>query len=282
MDENLWFARTTLLIGDEKTILLQNAHVLIVGLGGVGAYAAEQLCRAGIGKMTLVDGDVIHASNRNRQLCAFISNEGKNKAEVLAARLIDINPAILLEVIPEFIKEQRLIEIVEASAYDYVIDAIDNLSAKIQLIQCSLQSGLRLVSSMGSGGKMDPSQVHIADISQTHICPLADILRKKLHKSNIYTGFKAVFSTELIPKHATLINEPEPNKKTTVGTISYMPPLFGCLIASVVIRELLGEIIESNFHVPHSVRRKISKKLEVERSEIRKRIDSGSVDRSKK
>ncbi len=260
MDETLWYARTALLLGDENIEILQKSHILIVGLGGVGAYAAEQLCRAGIGKMTLVDGDTIHASNRNRQLGALISNEGKLKTEVLATRLKDINSSIQLEVISEYVKEQRLLDIVKAAPYDYVIDAIDTLSPKFYLINYAIQSGLRLVSSMGSGGKLDPSQIHIADISQTHICPLADALRKKLHKLGIYTGFKAVFSTERIPKHVTIPNENEPNKKTTVGTISYMPPIFGCLAASVVIRELLGETIKSDFHVPHSVRRKIKNK----------------------
>ncbi|NVN95901.1 MAG: tRNA threonylcarbamoyladenosine dehydratase [Bacteroidetes bacterium] len=260
MDETLWYARTALLLGNNNIEILQNSHVLIVGLGGVGAYTAEQLCRAGIGKMTIVDGDTIHASNRNRQLGALLSNEGCLKAEVMASRLRDINPLIQLEVIAEYIKDQRLVGIVEAASYDYVVDAIDTLSPKIFLIYHSVKAGLRLVSSMGSGGKTDPSKVHIADISQTHICPLADILRKRIHKLGVYTGFKTVFSTEHIPKHVMLANDSEPNKKTTVGTISYMPPIFGCLMASVVIRELLGETIESDFHVPHSVRRKIRQK----------------------
>ena len=260
MEEDFWYARTVLLLGNNNIEILEKSHVLIVGLGGVGAYVAEQLCRAGIGKMTIVDGDTVHASNRNRQLGALISNEGNLKAEVIANRLRDINPAIQLEVISEYIKDQRLVEIIKAAPYDYVVDAIDTLSPKIYLIYTAIQSGLKLISSMGSGGKTDPSQVHIADISQTHICPLADILRKKIHKLGIYSGFKTVFSTERIPKHVTVPNENEPNKKTTVGTISYMPPIFGCLIASVVIRELLGENINSDFYIPHSVKRKIKQK----------------------
>jgi len=257
MDENLWDARTALLLGSEKNEILQNAHVLIVGLGGVGAYAAEQLCRAGIGKMTLIDADIIHASNRNRQLCALISTEGKYKADILAERLRDINPSIQLDVIKEYIKEMRLIDIVKTAKYDYVIDAIDTLTPKIQLIHQTLQSGLRLVSSMGAGGKIDPSKVSIADISQTHICTLAEALRKRLHKLGIYSGFKTVFSTEIIPQQAFVLIKSEANKKTSVGSISYMPPLFGCLIASVVIREILGESIESDLYIPFKVRRKI-------------------------
>jgi tRNA threonylcarbamoyladenosine dehydratase len=257
MDETLWYARTALMLGDENIEKLKQSHVLVVGLGGVGAYAAEQLCRAGIGKMTLVDGDTVHPSNRNRQLAALLSNEGKSKAEIIACRLRDINPEIQLNVINEYIKDQRLVEIVKAEPYDYVVDAIDTLSPKLNLIYHCLESGLALVSSMGAGGKLDPSKIHIADISQTHICPLADVLRKRLHKRGVYTGFKAVFSTERIPKHVMKLNENEPNKKSTVGTISYMPPIFGCMMASVVIREILGEKVESDLFVPHSVRRKI-------------------------
>ena len=259
MEENLWNARTELLLGVTNIDILQQSNVLIVGLGGVGAHVAEQLCRAGIGKMTLVDGDTFHPSNRNRQLGALISTEGKGKAEVIAFRLLDINPNIQLEIIPEYIITQRTTDILKSASFDYVIDAIDTLSPKLHLIQQCLIAGLPLVSSMGAGGKLDTAKVFIADISQTHICPLADILRKRLHRLGIYTGFKAVFSTELIPQHATEINETELNKKTSVGTISYMPALFACLIASVVIRELMGETIASDFHVPHSVRRKIKK-----------------------
>ncbi|MCX6231423.1 MAG: tRNA threonylcarbamoyladenosine dehydratase [Bacteroidetes bacterium] len=257
MDETLWYARTALLLGNENIEKLRQSHVLVVGLGGVGAYAAEQLGRAGIGAMTIVDGDTVHPSNRNRQLAALISNEGKAKTEIIAGRLKDINPEIKLTVIQEYLKEQALFDVVNAVKYDYVVDAIDTLSPKLYLIYHSLNAGLRLVSSMGSGGKLDPSKVHVADISQTHICPLADMLRKKLHKLNVYTGFKTVFSTERIPKHVMVLNENEPNKKSTVGTISYMPPIFGCLMAAVVIREILGEKIESDLHVPHSVRRKV-------------------------
>ncbi|MFZ4400445.1 MAG: tRNA threonylcarbamoyladenosine dehydratase [Bacteroidales bacterium] len=263
MDENNWEARTKLLLGNERTDKLQNANILIVGLGGVGAYAVEQLCRAGIGKMTIVDGDKVHPSNRNRQLGALISNERQYKTDIIASRLRDINSEIKLEVINEYLIDHRLIEVVKSASFDYVIDAIDTLSPKIQLIHQTLLSGLPLISSMGVGGRMDPSLVHIADISQTHLCPLADILRKRLHKLDIYKGFKAVFSTELIPKHAIVVKDNEPNRKSCVGTISYMPPIFGCLIASVVIRELLGENIQSNLHIPHSVRRKIKLKDKV-------------------
>jgi tRNA A37 threonylcarbamoyladenosine dehydratase len=251
-----WLIRTELLLGKEKLEILKKAHILVVGLGGVGAYTAEQLCRAGIGKMTIVDGDVINSSNRNRQLAALSSLEGKHKAVIMANRLLDINPHLQLETITEYIKDERLTEIIYSHNFDYVVDAIDTLSPKIYLIYQTVNAGLKLVSSMGSGGKMDPSKIHVADISQTQFCPLALLLRKRLHRLGIYTGFKAVFSTELIPENAVILNENEPNKKSTVGTISYMPPIFGCIAASVVIRELLGETITSNLHIPHHVRKK--------------------------
>jgi tRNA A37 threonylcarbamoyladenosine dehydratase len=230
---------------------------LVIGLGGVGAYAAEQLCRAGIGKMTIVDGDIINPSNRNRQLVALSSLEGDKKADIMANRLKDINPELELEVIVEYLKDERMIEIIKAHNYNYVIDAIDTLSPKIFLIYHTIKHGLKLVSSMGSGGKVDPLKVNIGDISQTNSCPLAEILRKRLHRLGIYDGFKAVFSTEKIPKHAIVQTDNELNKKSTVGTISYMPPIFGCYAASVVIRELLGEEIKSDLLVPKKVKKKI-------------------------
>lgn len=252
-----WSSRTKLLIGNENYSILNKAHILIVGLGGVGAYAAEQLCRAGIGKFTIVDGDIVHPSNRNRQLIALVSNEGKQKADLMAERMRDINPYVNIEVISEYVKEQRLINILEANKYDYVIDAIDTLSPKIYFIFNAVTRGLKLVSSMGAGGKFDPMQVHIADIEQTYMCPLADSLRKRLHKLGLYSGFKAVFSTERANKDSVILSNNEPNKKSTVGTISYLPPLFGCCCASVVIRELLGQEVKSDLHVPYKVKKKI-------------------------
>jgi tRNA A37 threonylcarbamoyladenosine dehydratase len=234
-----WLERTQLLLGAQNIEKLKKSHVLVVGLGGVGAYAAEQLCRAGIGELTIVDGDKIQLSNLNRQLPALTSTIGKPKAETMGKRLLDINPNLKLHIVQEYIRDERMKEIL-SHRYDYVVDAIDTLSPKIFLIFDSLKNGHRLVSSMGSGGKLDPSKVQMADISQSHICPLARILRKRLHRLGVNEGFKVVFSTEEVPEAATIPCEGEPNKKTTVGTISYMPPLFGCVIASVVVRDLIG------------------------------------------
>ena len=234
------YSRTELLVGAEGLERLKGAHVLVVGLGGVGGYAAEQLCRAGIGELTLIDGDVIQPSNRNRQIIALTSTENKPKADTLAKRLQDINPNCKLNIISEYIRDERMVEILNSAAYDYVVDAIDTLSPKVFLIYHSIQMGLKIVSSMGSGGKMNPEKIQIADISKSHTCPLAYMVRKRLHRLGIRKGFKVVFSPEEIPSHA-MREDISANKRTTIGTISYMPPLFGCFCASVVIRDILGE-----------------------------------------
>lgn len=235
-----WLERTELLLGEEKLNKLRQSNVVVVGLGGVGAYAAEQLCRAGIGKMTIVDGDVIEDSNRNRQLPALKSTAGKPKAEILAKRFYDINPDIQLHVVNDYIHDEKTRELLKSSDFDYVIDAIDTLSPKIFLIYETVQIGIPIISSMGAGGKIDPSKVMATDISKTYNCKLARILRKRLGRLGVRKGIKAVFSSELIDERAVRIEEGQ-NKKSTVGTISYMPPLFGCFIASEVIRDLIHE-----------------------------------------
>lgn len=235
-----WLERTELLLGEEKLAKLKNANVLVVGLGGVGAYAAEQLCRAGIGKMTIVDGDVVEESNRNRQLPALISNKGLPKAEILAKRFVDINPDLELKVVNEFIRDERAIELLKSQPFDYVVDAIDTLSPKVFLVYHALQLKLRVISSMGAGGKMDPSKIELTDIKKSYNCKLAKMMRKRLSHLGVKKGIKVVFSPEDINEKAVRIEEGQ-NKKSTVGTISYMPPLFGCFIASAVIRDLLSE-----------------------------------------
>ena len=235
-----WLSRTELLIGKEALKKLQEAHVLVAGLGGVGAYAAEQLCRAGIGEMTIIDGDCVEETNKNRQLPALDSNMGKPKAEVMAARFRDINPEIRLHVINDYIRDDRMIEVLKLASYDYIVDAIDTLAPKIFLIYHSLQNGYSIVSSMGSGGKFDPTQIRIADISKSYNCNLARMLRKRFHKLGVYKGVKVVFSPEEVDPEAVVLSEGE-NKKSNVGTISYMPPAFGCFCASVVIRDLIGK-----------------------------------------
>jgi tRNA threonylcarbamoyladenosine dehydratase len=234
-----WLTRTELILDDEKLMRLKNSRVLIVGLGGVGAYAAEMICRSGIGSMTIVDGDHIHPTNRNRQLAALKSTEGLAKAEVMGQRLRDINPDIQLKVIQEYIKDERMEEVLNED-FDYVVDAIDTLSPKIFLLYHSLQRKFPVVSSMGAGGKFDPSKIIITDISETTDCSLARILRKRLHRLGVREGITAVFSPETIDKNKIIATNGEQNKASIVGTISYMPAAFGIACASVVIRDLAG------------------------------------------
>lgn len=237
-----WLSRTELLIGREALQKLHQAHVLVAGLGGVGSYVAEQLVRAGIGKLTIIDGDVVHPSNRNRQLPALKSTEGLRKCDVMAARLKDINPALHLLVLDEFIKDERIPEIMK-NHFDYVVDAIDSLSPKVFFILEALRNHHRLISSMGAGGKLDPSKVQVSDISKSYNCNLARMIRKRLTKFGIKKGIKVVFSPELVDKETIVMTEGEQNKKTTVGTISYMPAIFGIYLASEVIRDLIKEKI---------------------------------------
>jgi len=234
-----WLTRTELIVGVEGLDKLKAARVLVVGLGGVGAYAAEMICRAGVGRMTIADGDKIHPSNRNRQLPALKSTEGLYKATVMGDRLNDINPDLDLTVIREYIKDERMIEILD-EGFDYVVDAIDTLSPKVFLIYHSFQKKLPIVSSMGAGGKFDPAKICIADISETTDCNLARILRKRLHRLGVREGVTAVFSPEVVDKSKIKIVSGEQNKASVVGTISYMPALFGITCASVVIRDLAG------------------------------------------
>ena len=234
-----WIERTDLLLGTERLDKLRNANVLVVGLGGVGAYAAEMLCRAGVGNLTIVDGDVVEETNRNRQLPALVSTQGKPKAEVLEQRFRDINPDVRLLVINDFLRDEKTIELLENNKFDYVVDCIDTLSPKVFLIYHAFSRGLKVVTSMGAGGKLDPAQVRIADISKSHDCKLARVVRKRLHRLGIRKGITAVFSPEEVPDGAIRLEQSQ-NKNSTVGTISYMPAVFGCFVASVVIRDLIA------------------------------------------
>ena len=226
-------------VGEEAAERLRKSSVLVVGLGGVGGYAAEMLVRAGIGTITIADGDKIHPSNRNRQLLALQSTEGHLKAEVMGERLLDINPELNLTIIPEFIRDDRMIEILDRK-FEWVVDAIDTLSPKVFLIYHSLQRGMKVVSSMGAGGRFDPSQVLVSDISETCNCTLARIVRKRLHRLGIREGFRAVYSPESIDKERVVEVKGERNKASAVGTISYMPAIFGINCASVVIRDIIA------------------------------------------
>ena len=236
--DNDWTTRTALLLGTEGMRRLAASHVLVVGLGGVGAYAAEEIARAGVGRMTLVDADVVSLSNLNRQLPALHSTLGKPKAEVMAARLRDINPGLEIEVRNCFVRDEETEALLDAAHYDFVVDAIDTLSPKTFLIYHALQRHLPIISSMGAGAKVDPSRIRIADISKTTDCALARAVRKRLKGMGISSGLPVVFSTEPANPQAILEVEDEACKRTTTGTVSYMPALFGCYLASYVIRHL--------------------------------------------
>lgn len=238
MPEDPWEQRTVQLLGEEGVNRLRRARVLVVGLGGVGAAAAEMLCRAGIGNLTLVDGDQIRASNINRQLPALSSTVGEWKSDVVARRLKDINPACSITVLREFLRDERTVEVL-AGEYDYVADAIDTLAPKLYLMAECVQRGIPIVSSMGAGGKLDPAQIRVADLKDSNHCKLAAVLRKRLRRLGIREGITVVFSTEAVPMSAVIAVQ-EQNKKSTLGTISYIPTVFGCQMASVIVRQLMA------------------------------------------
>ncbi len=234
-----WNIRTELLFGKERMDRLAECHVLVVGLGGVGAYAAEQLCRAGIGRMTIVDADRVGESNLNRQLPALHSTLGRPKAEVVAERLRDINPELRLTVLNEFLRDERTEQLLIEGHFDYVVDAIDSLSPKVFLLHFAYTHQIPIVSSMGAGAKVDPAQVRIADISKSINCTLARAVRKRLHALGVRKGIPVVFSTEFANMNAVIEVNDEQNKRTTAGTVSYMPAIFGCYLASHVLRNII-------------------------------------------
>ncbi|MBQ0077356.1 MAG: tRNA threonylcarbamoyladenosine dehydratase [Bacteroidales bacterium] len=231
-----------MLLGGAALEKLAASQVVVVGTGGVGAAAAEMLVRAGVGAITLIDADSVSESNLNRQLIALNSTLGQMKTDVLQRRLLDINPALQVRIIPEYIDESSIPAVLGGCKADFLVDAIDTLSPKIALIQYCLKNGIPMVSSMGSGAKFDVSAIRIDDISKTHMCPLAHMLRKRLHKLGISTGFKAVYSVEEPRREGTVIEESR-NKKSQVGTISYLPTAFGCACAQVAICALTEGLI---------------------------------------
>jgi tRNA A37 threonylcarbamoyladenosine dehydratase len=235
-----WMSRTQLMFGDEKVEKLMSKNVLIIGLGGVGGICAEMIARAGVGKMTIVDNDKIDASNINRQIPALHSTVDQQKAKVLGQRLKDINPLLDLNIMEVFIKEQITSDLLDSTNWDYVVDCIDTLSAKVFLIKGCLDRKLPIISSLGAGGKVDPSQISIVDISQTHECNLAKYVRKRLQSLGIRKGLQVVFSPEKVDQSRIIETEKAFPKKSLIGTLSYMPAIFGCTVASVVIRNLMA------------------------------------------
>ncbi|MDI9873099.1 tRNA threonylcarbamoyladenosine dehydratase [Flectobacillus rivi] len=240
MSDLAWLGRTKLLVGDEGIQKLQNAHVLVVGLGGVGSFAAEFVARSGVGTMTIVDGDVVDPSNRNRQLPALATNHGEPKADIMTERLLAINPELKLTTIKEFLSPEAAEKLLSENQFDYVMDCIDSITPKLTLLSTAYNKGLKIVSSMGAGGKVDPTLLRTADLFETRQCYLASLVRKRLRKMGIRSGIKAVFSLEKHDDDSLMLTDGSNFKKSAYGTISYIPAAFGGVCASVVIRDLLG------------------------------------------
>ncbi len=236
-----WLSRTALLIGDDALQQIANSHVMVVGLGGVGSFAAEFIARAGVGKMTIIDGDKVASSNRNRQLPALATNQGEYKADIMLERLIAINPELEIIAIKEFIEPTMVSKHLQLIP-DYIIDAIDSITPKMNFLVQALEQKIPIVSSMGAGGKLDPTAVRVADISKTYNCPFAQQIRKQLKKEfNIRKGIPVVFSPEEPNKESIMLTDGNNYKKSAYGTISYLPAVFGAIAASVVIRSLIQQ-----------------------------------------
>lgn len=241
MMDTAWLSRTELLIGKESLNKLINSHVLVVGMGGVGSFAAEFICRAGVGKMTIIDGDVVDPSNRNRQLPALATTHGQSKVELMADRLKQINPEIQLTVIREFVQPDRVDAMLDGNP-NYVVDAIDSITPKLTFLKAAYSRGLNVVSSMGAGAKLDPTRLQVTDISKTYNCPFAQQIRKQLRDYGIRKGIKVVFSPEEPIKESLMLTDGSNYKKSAYGTISYLPATFGAAVASVVIRDIIGKL----------------------------------------
>lgn len=238
--DKFWLERTELLIKDKGIEKLQNAKVLVVGLGGVGSFAAEFLARAGIGKMIIADGDVVDITNINRQLPALHSTVGQHKVELVGDRLMDINPNLELTKINEFLEPERMEELIKSEKFDYVLDCIDSLTPKLALMITCRRNKVKLVSSMGAGGKTDPSKVMVRDLHKTRDCLLARQVRKRLKKEKINKGFRCVFSTEVQDESSLKMTDGSNFKRSFYGTISFIPALFGLYAAAEVINHLTG------------------------------------------
>lgn len=244
--QNDWQNRTILLLGRKNADRLFRSHVSVIGLGGVGGIAAEMLARAGIGRMTLVDGDVFDPTNRNRQIGALISTVGRSKTDVMRERLLDINPDLQIKTANAYLKDDNIAELFENSAYcDCVLDAIDSLTPKVLLILHCLRNHIPIISSMGSGARLDPEKICCTDISRTQYCGLARAVRQRLHKEGITSGLDVIFSKEQPIRNAIEICPEDDasaklNKKSITGTISYVPTIFGCHCAAAVIKKIIS------------------------------------------
>ena len=236
-----WQERTRMLVGERMLEHFARSTVAVVGVGGGGGYAAEMLVRAGVGHLVIMDSDDVSLSNKNRQLLALDSTVGKPKCDVLASRLLDINPALDIVVIKEYLETDKAGDYFSGMKIDFLVDAIDTLSPKLSLIKYCMDNSIPLVSSMGAGAKFDATKVRLADISKSYNCPLAYIVRKRLRHMGISKGFKVVFSEEL-PDRDAIVSQEDRNKKSQVGTVSYIPAVFGCVCAQAAIGQLMATL----------------------------------------
>jgi tRNA A37 threonylcarbamoyladenosine dehydratase len=237
-----WLDRSELLLGAESIERLKKSHVLIVGLGGIGSFAGEFIARAGVGKMTIIDGDVFDPTNKNRQLTALDSTIGKNKAVVLAERIKDINPDIELNIVQEFVLPERVWELLKEYKPDYVMDCIDSVTPKLEWIVACLRLKIKIISHLGAGGKLDPSAVQVTKLTNTYNCKLAAHIKKRLKRKDVeFKKVKAVFSSEIQKKESLKMTDGSNYKRSFYGTASYIPALFGLMGAAEVIKHLSKE-----------------------------------------
>lgn len=235
-----WLERAELLFKPEGLKKLTNANVMIVGLGGVGSFAAEFLARAGVGKMTIVDGDTVDITNINRQLPALHSTVNQPKVTIVGDRLLDINPKLQLTRIEEFLSPERAFELV-TNEYDYVLDCIDSVTPKLNLILAAKRKKVKIISNMGAGGKFLSSRIKVKDISKTDYCPLAKNIRKRLKKEGISKGVKVVYSDERPDYDSVKRTDGSNFKKSFYGTNSWIPAAFGLQAAETVVLDLLNK-----------------------------------------
>lgn len=232
------FSRTSLLLGDDSFNTLVSARVLLVGVGGVGSYAAEALARAGLGSLTLIDGDVVQASNINRQLHALTTTIGQPKVAVMAERLQQINPSLRIIPLQLVVTPENIPQLL-AEPYDLVLDAIDSFDAKLALISGCVERDIPVIASMGAAGKLDPARVRCADLAESQGCRLARKLRKLLRREGITNGVRVIYSDEAFTSHGFGEKEPEGDARRPMGSISYLPAMFGLQLAAEAVRLLL-------------------------------------------
>lgn len=235
--------RTALLLGQEAIDLLARSHVMVVGVGGVGAYAVEMLARSGVGTLTIIDADVVSESNINRQLPALISTVGMAKVEVMRRRIADINPECKVNAIGSFVTTENVGTIIDRFSPDFVIDAIDSVAPKVALIEHCYRNKIKLIASMGAGGRIDPTKVMFADIADTYHDGLARVVRQRLKDRGITRGIKCVFSTEQARRSALTLTDEMQNKVSSFGTVAWLPAIFGTMLASYVVNRLTNQSI---------------------------------------